>query len=107
MSIGLDVDWTGSGLKRILLILNWIRTVKCFKNLGSGPDLDRVNGKNYTIFVNKMLYFVNFLDFMWTWICNFLNFMDKGWTWIEFSKFRTGSVSQNMTVHSSLKISLK
>jgi len=31
MSIGLDLDWTGSGLWRILLIWGWNRTVKCFK----------------------------------------------------------------------------
>jgi len=29
-------------------------------NLGSGPDLDWVNGKNCLIFVYEMLYFVNF-----------------------------------------------
>jgi len=40
MSIGLDLNWTGSGLGRILLILDWIRAVKCFINLGSGLDLD-------------------------------------------------------------------
>jgi len=40
MSIGLDLSWTGSGLGRILLILDWIRAVKCFINLGSGLDLD-------------------------------------------------------------------
>jgi len=45
MSVGLDLDWTGSGLWRILLIMGWIRTVKNFMNLGSGPDLDWVNGK--------------------------------------------------------------
>jgi len=45
MSIGLDLDWTGSGLWRIFLNLNWIRTAKCFINLGSGPDLDWINGK--------------------------------------------------------------
>jgi len=45
MSIGLDLDWTGSGLCRILLNLDWIRAVNCFRNLGSGQDLDWVNGK--------------------------------------------------------------
>jgi len=45
VSIGLDLDWTGSGLWRILLILDWIRTVKWFINLRSGADLDWVNGK--------------------------------------------------------------
>jgi len=45
MSIGLDLDWTGTGLWLILLDLKWIRTMHCFINLGSGPDLDLVNGK--------------------------------------------------------------
>jgi len=45
MSIGLDLDWTGSGLLRILLILDWIRAAKCSKNLGSGPNSHWVNGK--------------------------------------------------------------
>jgi len=40
ISIGLDLDGTGSGLLRILLILNWIRAAKCSKNLGSGLDFD-------------------------------------------------------------------
>jgi len=31
MSIGPDLDWTGSGLLQILLNLDWIRTVKLFK----------------------------------------------------------------------------
>jgi len=40
MSIGLDLDWTGSGPLRILFDLDWIRTVIFFTNLGSRPDLD-------------------------------------------------------------------
>jgi len=47
------------------------------------------------MFVIKKLYFINFLDFIWTWILNFLSFLDYGWTWTEILKFRTGSVSQN------------
>jgi len=43
--IGLDLDWAGFGLCRILLNLDWIRTVNCFMNLGSGPNLDWVNVK--------------------------------------------------------------
>jgi len=45
MSIGLDLDWTGSGPWRISLILEWIRTVKRSKKLEWGPDFDWVNGK--------------------------------------------------------------
>jgi len=50
MSIGLDLDWTGSGLRRILLNLDWIRTVIRFKKLGSGPALDFINGKEMRYF---------------------------------------------------------
>jgi len=39
MGIGLGLDWTGSGLRRILLISDWIWTVKRFINLRSGPDM--------------------------------------------------------------------
>jgi len=45
MSFGLDLDWTGSGIRGILLILGWIRSAKCFINLGSAPYLDLVHGK--------------------------------------------------------------
>jgi len=31
MSIGLDLDWIGSGLQQMLLSLDWIRTVNHFK----------------------------------------------------------------------------
>jgi len=40
MSTGLDLDWTGTGLRGILLILDWIQIMNCLINLGSGPDLD-------------------------------------------------------------------
>jgi len=33
MSIGLDLDWTGSGLPQILLIWDWIRSINHFKIL--------------------------------------------------------------------------
>jgi len=45
MSIGLDLDQTGSWLWRILLNLDWSRTVKCCTNFGPGQDLDWVNGQ--------------------------------------------------------------
>jgi len=75
MSIELDLDWTGSGLWEILLILNWIWIMNCLTNLGSGPDLDWVYQKTCIILVIKKLYLVNFLDFVWTCILNFLNFL--------------------------------
>jgi len=56
MSIGLDLDWTGSGPLRILFDLDWIRTVIFFTNLGSRPDLDWDNGKICVIFVVEKLY---------------------------------------------------
>jgi len=71
MSMGLDLDRTGSGLCRILLNLDWIRAVNCFINLGSRPDLDRVNGKKCVIFLSQKVHFVKFLDFIWTWTFNF------------------------------------
>jgi len=58
--------------------------------------------RNCGVFVIKKLYFVNILDFIWTWSLYFLTFLDYGWTWTEFKIFRTGSGSQNMTVRSSL-----
>jgi len=36
------------------------------------------------IFVIKKPYFVNFLDFIWTWTYNFKKRFDCGWTWTEF-----------------------
>jgi len=38
MSIGLDLGLTGSGLRLILLDLDWNRTINCFRNLGAGPE---------------------------------------------------------------------
>jgi len=61
MSIGLDLDRTGSGLWRILFNLDWIQTVQCLINLGSGPDLDWLNRKICVIFViEKLLYWTLF-----------------------------------------------
>jgi len=70
-----DEHWTGSGLWQILFILDWTRTVKCSIILSSGPQLDWVNGKELRSFCRWKLYFVNFLDFIWTWILNFLTFL--------------------------------
>ena len=90
--------------------LDWIRTIancvdfwldvecKSFQNLGSGPDLDWVNGKEMRHFVVKRLHFSNILDFTWT--LHLKNILDCGWTGTEFFKIRTGS--KNMTVRSSL-----
>jgi len=40
--------------------------------------------KNCEVFVLNKLYFVNILDFIWTWIFNFLTFLDYGCTWTDF-----------------------
>ena len=64
--------------KKHFSYLDWIRTANRFKNLGSGPDLDRVNfGKSYGIFVVKNLYSVEFLDLDFT----FKNFLDYCLSW--------------------------
>jgi len=39
---------------------------------------------NCVIFVIEKLYFVNFLDFIWTWTFNFKKCLDCGWTSTEF-----------------------
>jgi len=36
--------------------------------------------KNYVIFVIKKLYFVNFLDFIWTWTFTFKKSLVGDWT---------------------------
>jgi len=37
---GLELDWVRTRLWRILSGLDWIWTVNCFINLGTGLDLD-------------------------------------------------------------------
>jgi len=64
MSIGLDLDWTGSGLWRIFLNLDWIRIVICFINLEPEPDLDWVTGRNCAIFVIKRFISLIFLFYL-------------------------------------------
>ena len=39
--------------------------------------------KNCVIFVVEKLYFVNRLDFIWTWTSNFKKILAFGWTWTE------------------------
>ena len=84
--IGLDMDWTGSGLRRIVLILDWIGPVKCFTILKQDWIWTQLIDKNCAIFVITKLYFAKFLEFIWTWILNFLKILDYGWTWTEFLK---------------------
>jgi len=40
-----DVHWAGSGLWRILLILDWSRSIKCFINLGPGQGRRQLGGQ--------------------------------------------------------------
>ena len=97
MSIGLDLDWTGPGLLQILLNLNWIRTVK-LRNLGSGTDLDLVNGKKCGIFVVKGLHFSNILDLDFTskkifGLCLDLDWVSKIQVWIWIAKYDSPLIS--------------
>jgi len=49
------LDWTGSGLKQILLDLDWIRTVHVFRKLRSGPYVGWVIRKELQqFFVEKL-----------------------------------------------------
>jgi len=93
--------------------LDWIRTianfVKCgldpdcksLQNLGTGPDLDCVNGKEMQHSVVKRLHFKNILDFIWTWTLYFKKFglwldMDrvlKNEDWIWIAKFDSPLIS--------------
>jgi len=106
--ISRNEHWTGHGLDwnrtmTNLLVLDCIRLVNCFIKLGSGPDLDWVNGKelrNFCCWKSCILLIFSTLFGLGLWIFN--KVLDYGWTWTEFSKFRIGSGSQNMTVRSSL-----
>ena len=57
MSIGLDVDWTESGLWRIWINLDWIQVVNRFTKSGSRQDLDWFNGKEMRHFGDERLRF--------------------------------------------------
>jgi len=62
------LDWTWIGLDPA--IANFVKfgldpDCKSLQNLGTGPDLDWVNGKEMRIFVVKR-HFLNILDFIWT-----------------------------------------
>ena len=58
MSIGLDLDW----IRAIVTFVGFGLDpgYKSLQNLGSGPDLDRMNGKKLSMFVVKRLHFSNF-----------------------------------------------
>ena len=78
-TLALNGGWHARDEHRTGLGLDWNRTIatfvefgldsdcKSFQNLGTGPDLDRVNGKKFGIFDVKRLHFSIFLDFIWTW----------------------------------------
>ena len=102
-----DEHLTGLGLDWIRTIANFVEfrldpDCKSLRKLGTGPDLDWVNGKDMRHFFVKRQHFSNILDFIWTWTSHLQNILDYSWTWTEFLKIRTGSGSQNMTVRSSL-----
>jgi len=80
MSIGLDLDWTRSGLCQILLNLDWIRAVNHFKIYDSERIWTEFMQKKYGIFVVKKLHFSNILDFIWNWTLHLKKFLYCGWT---------------------------
>jgi len=58
-----DWMWTESGLWRILLMFDWIRTVNCFINYGSGPDFDWGKGNELRSFCHYSCILLILLDF--------------------------------------------
>ena len=108
----IGLDWTGSGLWRILLILDWIRTIanfvkfgldpdcKSLHNFGTGPALNWVMEKKCGISVVKRLPFLNFWDLIWSWTYIWNKFWTVVGLGLSFKKVRTGS--QSLTVRSSL-----
>jgi len=97
MSIGLEMAWTGSGLWRILLDLDWIRTVIFYINLGSGPDLDWDNGKICEFLLLKAVFCQSFgfyLDLGFKLLQNFGLWLDLNWSlkipdWIWMAKYHS------------------
>jgi len=77
MSIGLDPDYCN------FLHLDWIRTANRLKNLRSGMEWTELMEKNCGISVVKKLYFVHFLDFIWTGTSHLKKILDYGWTSTE------------------------
>jgi len=73
MSNGLDLDRTGSGICRIVLIFDWIRLVKCLTILDQDRIWTELMDKNCVIVVFKKLHFAKFFDCLWTWFLHFLN----------------------------------
>jgi len=57
---------------------------KSLQNLGTGPHLDWVNGKEMQHFFVKRLHFSNHLDFIWTWTLHLKTILDCCWTWAGF-----------------------
>jgi len=85
MSIGLDLDWTGSRLWQNVLNLGWIWTVNCFINLGSGPHLDWINGKGLRRFCYYKAVFCEYFGLYLDLDFNFFNlfglWLDLDWVW--------------------------
>ena len=79
MSIGPDLDWTGSGLLQNFVEFGLDPDCTIFQILGSGPDLDLVNRRGCGIFVVKMLHFSNILDFDCAFEKNFGLCLDLDW----------------------------
>jgi len=60
MSIGLDLDWTGSGLWQILLNLDWIRMAKFFTILEQNRIWTHLMDKNCVFWSLKSCILLNF-----------------------------------------------
>jgi len=67
MSIGLDLDWTGSSQSQILLHLYWIRLVNPLKIEKPDWIWTKLMEKKCDVLVVKRLHFSNGFDFIWTW----------------------------------------
>jgi len=103
-----DERWSGHWLDWIRTISNFVEfgldpDFKSLPNLGCGPDLDWVNGKEMRHFCcEKTGYFQYFKLHFYIWK---IFWTVVGLDWVFKNEDWTGSGSQNMTVRSSLKCS--
>jgi len=66
MSIGLDLDRTGSSQSQILLHLYWIQIVNPLKIEKPDWIWTKLMERKCDVFVVKRLHFSNCFDFIWT-----------------------------------------
>ena len=95
------MGWTGPGLWRVLLILDWIRTVKCFTILDQDQTWTELMDKNCINFVIKKFFCWNFglyLDlefkfFKYFGLCLELDWVLKIGDWIWIVKYDNPLIS--------------